>query len=75
MAIELFGFMTVTIMLVAYALEARSPGYVLMFAFACGGAALYAALIHSWPFAGVEAVWSLVALRRWRMRRSTARGV
>jgi hypothetical protein len=37
---------------------------------------LYALLIHSWPFAAVEAVWTLVAIRRWaglRVTRSEAR--
>ena len=28
-------------------------------------ASLYAVLIRSWPFAAVEGVWAVVALRRW----------
>jgi hypothetical protein len=38
---------------------------VLGFAASCAAASLYAALIHSWPFAAVESVWVVVALRRW----------
>ena len=36
-----------------------------MFAPSCAAASLYALLIHSWPFAAVEGVWAVVALRRW----------
>lgn len=68
--IELFGFAAVTIMVVAYALEDRSPAFVLLFALACLAAASYAVLIHSWPFAAVESVWSVIAWFRWRQRRS-----
>jgi hypothetical protein len=74
MAIELFGLLAVTTMVVAYALEKRSPSYVLVFALGCAAAAVYATLIRSWPFAGVETVWSLIALHRWRGRRSATRG-
>jgi hypothetical protein len=70
MATELFGVLAVTVMVVTYALEKRSPAYVLAFALACAAAAVYAVLIRSWPFAGVEAVWCVVALRRWRSRRA-----
>jgi hypothetical protein len=60
----------VTVMAIAYALEDRAPGFVLVFAISCLAAAAYAALIRSWPFAAVESVWSAVALYRWRQRRS-----
>ncbi len=65
MAVEAFGFLAVISMVVLYALEERSHGYVLGFAVSCAAAALYALLIRSWPFAAVEGVWALVALRRW----------
>ena len=73
--IELFGFIAVTVMVVAYALEGRGSGYVLLFALSCLAAAGYAAVIRSWPFAVVETVWSLVAFRRWLSRRAHPRGV
>ena len=59
-----------TVMVVAYALERRSASYVLVFSLACMAAAVYAVLIGSWPFAAVEAIWSVIALRRWLDRRS-----
>ncbi len=52
-------------MLVCYALEDRSPWYVLGFAVACVLAGLYAFLQGAWPFGLIEGVWSLVALKRW----------
>ena len=70
MAIELFGLLAVSVMVAAYAMEARSPIYVLIFAVACGAAALYAYLIRSWPFALVETVWCVIAFLRWAARRS-----
>ena len=73
MIIELFGFLAVTIMLLAYALEHRARVFVLVFALGCAAAAGYAALIRSWPFAAVEAIWCFVALHRWRTR-PTSRG-
>jgi hypothetical protein len=61
-----FGLFAVTAMLVCYALEERSPLFVLAFAGACALASIYGFLQGAWPFGLVEAVWSLVALQRWR---------
>ncbi len=52
-------------MLVTYACERRSPWFVLAFAFSCALGSVYGFLQGAWPFGGVEAIWSLVALRRW----------
>jgi hypothetical protein len=64
--LTLFGLAAVTAMLVCYALEHRSRWFILAFAAACALASLYGFLAGAWPFGLVEAVWSLVALRRWR---------
>ena len=74
MALLIFGFLAVTAMLVAYALEERSHWFVLGFAVASAAASSYGFLIESWPFAAIEAIWSLVALRRWWVRRAAAQG-
>lgn len=55
-------------MLVAYALEARSPWFTLLFALACLLGSAYGFLQGAWPFGLVEAVWALVALAKWRAR-------
>jgi len=68
MGLLVFGTIAVSAMLLTYALEERSPWFVLAFAAACASAALYALLIEAWPFAAIEAVWSAVALRRWWRR-------
>ena len=65
-ALTIFGLVAVTMMLVCYALEARSPWFVLAFAVSCGLGSAYGFLQGAWPFGLVEAVWALVALRRWR---------
>ena len=64
-----FGLFAVTAMLVCYALEDRSPWFVLAFAGACGLASVYGFLQGAWPFGLVEAMWAVVALRRWQRRR------
>ena len=65
-AVAVFGTVAVAAMVLFYALESRGPHFVLFFAGACAASGTYAALIGAWPFAAVEAVWALVALRRWR---------
>lgn len=52
-------------MLVSYALEKRSPWFILAFAGACALGSVYGFLQGAWPFGLVEAIWSIVALRRW----------
>lgn len=66
-ALSLFGLFAVSAMLLCYALEARSPWFVLGFAFACALGSLYGFLQGAWPFGLVEAIWSVVALRRWQL--------
>ena len=66
--LTLFGLLAVTAMLLCYALEARSRWFVLGFAAACALGSAYGFLQGAWPFGLVEAVWSLVALRRFAVR-------
>ena len=63
--LTLFGLFAVTAMLVTYALESRSSWFILAFAFACTLGSAYGFLQGAWPFGIVEAIWSVVALRRW----------
>jgi len=63
--LTVFGLIAVTLMLIFYALEARSRWYTLAFALACVLGSVYGFLQGAWPFGLVEAVWSLVAIRRW----------
>jgi hypothetical protein len=63
--LNVFGLLSVTAMLLFYAFERRSHWFILLFAFACALASVYGFLQGAWPFGIVEAVWSLVAFRRW----------
>ncbi len=64
-SLTIFGLFAVTAMLVCYALEARSRWFILAFAGACALGSVYGFLQGAWPFGLVEAVWSVVAIRRW----------
>jgi len=64
-ALTAFGLFAVTAMLVFYALEQRSTWFIFAFALACILASIYGFLQGAWPFGAVEAIWSLVAFRRW----------
>jgi hypothetical protein len=66
--LTVFGALAVGSMLVLYALEDRSPWFVLAFAGACLASSAYGFLQGAWPFGVVEFVWSGVALRRWWLR-------
>ena len=64
-----FGLFAVAAMLIFYALEKRSAWFVFAFALACVLASVYGFLQGAWPFGFVEAVWSVIALRRWWVRK------
>ena len=64
--LTVFGLVAVTLMLVFYALERRSPLYILAFADACALGSAYGFLQGAWPFGVVEAIWAGVAVWRWR---------
>jgi hypothetical protein len=66
--LTLFGLFAVSSMLIFYALEDKSHWYVLAFAGSCALASAYGFLQGAWPFGVVEAIWSLVAARRWQQR-------
>ncbi|WP_027548282.1 hypothetical protein [Bradyrhizobium sp. WSM2254] len=69
--LTIFGLLSVSAMLLFYALEPRGPNYVLAFAAACALSGTYGLLQGAWPFGFVEAAWTVVALRRWRKVRSS----
>lgn len=71
--LTLFGLFAVTAMLISYALESRSPWFILGFAGACLMGSAYGFLQGAWPFGVVEAVWAVVAARRWWTAREVAR--
>ena len=67
--LTIFGLFAVTAMLMTYALEKRSHWFVLGFAGSCVLGSAYGFLQGAWPFGLVEAIWSIVAIRRWWVER------
>src|SRR5262249_58799735 len=70
--LSLFGLAAVTAMLIFYALEDRSPWYILAFAGACALGSAYGFLQGAWPFGVIEAISAGVAVYRWRVRTGNA---
>lgn len=60
-------------MMLMYALERRGPGFVLAFALGCALSSSYGFLAGTWPFGVVEAIWTLIAVRRYRDLRRAQR--
>jgi hypothetical protein len=56
-------------MMVMYALEHRHAGFVLAFACGCALSSAYGFLAGTWPFGVVEAIWAVIAIRRYRTHR------
>lgn len=56
------------LMLAFYVLEVKGVIFVILFAVSCLMASIYGFLQGAWPFGMVEAIWSLVAARRWWIR-------
>lgn len=71
-ALTVFGFASSFAMLLCYAFEARSHWLTLAFSGSCGLASAYGFLQGAWPMGLSEAVWTVVALQRWRLRKRTA---
>lgn len=68
--LTLYGALSVTAMMICYAMESRGRIYTLGFALACVAASAYGWLAGTWPFGVVEAIWAIVAFRKWQMRPS-----
>jgi len=64
-ALNWFGLLAVSVMVMCYAMESRHRGFILAFAASCLLASVYGFLQGAWPFGAVEVVWSVIAIRRW----------
>jgi hypothetical protein len=70
-ATTLFGICALSFMMVMYALERRHPAFVAAFAAGCLLSSVYGFLSGAWPFGVVEAIWALVAGRRYLASRAS----
>jgi hypothetical protein len=66
MSVTLFGVLAVSFMMLMYALESKGRHFIALFALGCVLSSTYGFLSGAWPFGVVEAIWTLVALQRWR---------
>ena len=73
LGLTIYGVIALTFMMAMYALEGRHRGFILAFALGCMLASSYGFLSGAWPFGTVEAIWSLVALRRYWVAARKAR--
>jgi hypothetical protein len=71
-ALTVYGLVALSFMMLMYALEGRRPAFVLAFALGCLLSSVYGFLAGTWPFGVVEAIWSLVAIRRFALRQRDA---
>lgn len=65
-ALTTYGVLALSFMMTMYALEGRHARYVLAFAAGCLLASSYGFLSGAWPFGVVEAIWAVVAFRRYQ---------
>ena len=52
-------------MMLMYALEHRGPRFILAFALGCALSSSYGFASGVWPFGVVEAIWCVIAVRRY----------
>jgi hypothetical protein len=64
--LTVFGAAAVTFMMLMYALERRHRWFVLAFAAGCALSSAYGFLAGTWPFGVVEAIWMMIAIRRFQ---------
>jgi len=72
--ITVFGVLALTFMMAMYALEDRGQVFVGAFAVGCALSSVYGFMSGAWPFGAVEATWSVIALRRYRVGPGRAGG-
>ena len=69
--LTLYGVVVITFMMLMYAFEDRGRIFVLAFAVGCAFSSSYGFLSGAWPFGVVEAIWSVIAVRRYLSVRSS----
>ena len=60
-----YGVCALTFMMTMYALERRGRLFILLFALGCLLSSVYGFLANAWPFGVIEAIWCVIAIRRY----------
>ncbi len=66
--LTVFGSIAVAVMMFSYWMEPRSKWFVLLFAAGCAATSGYSAIVQAYPITVIEALWALIALRRFSKR-------
>jgi hypothetical protein len=70
--VTIYGVIVVGFMMTMYALEHRHRLFILAFGAGCLLSSSYGFLSGAWPFGVVEAIWTVIAVRRFRAGRDRA---
>lgn len=70
--LTVLGVIALVFMMSMYALERRGNAFVAAFALGCALSSAYGFASGAWPFGSVEAIWTVIALRRWSQQRTPA---
>lgn len=72
--ITAYGVIVLSFMMLMYALERHGAYFVAAFAIGCALSSSYGFLSGSWPFGVLEAIWCVVAFRRFLTTRPPSAG-
>jgi hypothetical protein len=64
-AVTIYGVVVLVFTIAMYALDSRHRRYIAGFALGCALSSSYGFASGTWPFGVVEAIWCLIALRRY----------
>jgi hypothetical protein len=67
--LTLFGVASLTFMMLMYGLEGRGRRYVLAFSVGCALSSIYGFMSGAWPFGAIEAIWTVLAARKFAVAR------
>lgn len=68
----MYGVLALTFMMTMYAFEHRDDRFIAAFALGCALSSTYGFMVGTWPFGVVEAIWCVIALRRYRLATASA---
>jgi hypothetical protein len=67
-ALNIFGSVDLTVMLLFYIYENSRPVYSVLFGITCIGSSVYGFLSGTWPFGVIELVWAVFSVKKFFTR-------
>ncbi len=71
--LNIYGSIVVTAMMIFYAAESKSVAFTFYFGLMCIGTSAYGFMAGTWPFGIIEAVWAVIAFRKYFRMRTPSR--